>query len=37
MEDDEVELAQHVKLPSIMDSKIWKVRCLIGCERSLVA
>jgi transcription elongation factor SPT5 len=37
MEDVEVELAQHVKLPSIMDSKIWKVRCINGCERSLTA
>jgi transcription elongation factor SPT5 len=37
MEDVEVELAQHVKLPSIMESKIWKVRCLNGSERSLVA
>jgi len=37
MEDVEVGLAQHVKPPSIMDSKIWKVRCLNGCERSLTA
>lgn len=33
---DEVEVAKHGLLPSIMDSKIWKVKCKAGLERSLV-
>ena len=29
------KVAKHAKLPSILDSKIWKVRCLRGQERQL--
>ena len=31
------EITSHAMLPSILDSKIWKLNCLNGQERSLVA
>jgi transcription elongation factor SPT5 len=32
----EYDVAKHGLLPSIMDSKIWKIKCKLGFERQLV-
>jgi hypothetical protein len=36
LEEEEKEVAKHGLLPSISESKIWKVKCKIGCEDNLV-
>lgn len=35
-EEAQKEVSKHGLLPSIMDSKLWKVKCKIGFERQLV-